>query len=112
MPLLVIADIVWDVVEDIRGTIAMMMFILEESIQTAMMAQYLAFKENMLDDAWDINIYIMQNLQNPLKELASSGWAKAAYPLNQAYESFADSTWEALSIYRRMIRKKQEELGS
>jgi hypothetical protein len=105
VPLMFLLDIGWDVVEDARGTTAMLLFILEESCQTAMMGEYLAVKEELWADAMHLNLWIRQYLSGQLLAFADSAWSAAAYPLNNAYYLFAASTNKTLDIYTATVHK-------
>lgn len=102
---LFLLNIGWDIVEDARGTTAMLLFILEESTQTAMMGEYLAVKEELWSDAMNLNIWIRQYLAGQLLAFADSNWSMAAYPLNNAYYLFAQSTLKTLDIYTAVVHK-------
>ena len=105
------ASIIWDVVEDLRGTAAMMMFIFEEAIQTCGMALYLAVKEGMWRQASEVEAFERYYLAESLLDLSTHWAANAAFPLNRAYEAFARATLKALDTYRDLIRKKLQETG-
>lgn len=102
---LFVAGIAWDVVEDIRGTVAMCMFILEEAAQTAMMGEWVAMKEEMWEEAIDLNMWISQYLASQGLELSDSPYANAAYPMNKAYVMFFSAIYKTLSIYTSVVRK-------
>lgn len=108
-----VALIAWDVVQEVRGTVAMMMFIMEEAIQAAMMAQYLATKYELLDKVEEINKFVEEDLVTPLLELSRHKVAMAAYPLQYAYEAFALATKTSLDFYKVLLeeikRRKEEE---
>lgn len=109
LPALFVATIAWDIIQDIRGTVAMMMFILEESIQTAMMAEWIATKEGLLSEALDLNSWIRTYLSNQELKLSESAFANAAYPLNHAYSLFAQATNQSLDIYKEVLQRKLAE---
>jgi hypothetical protein len=106
---LIAATIIVDIIQDVRGSVAMMMFILEESIQTAMMAEWLATKAELWPEALELNSWIKQYLADQLEGVSDASWAYAAYPLNHAYKSFALATLQSLEMYKKIINEK---LGS
>lgn len=96
----------WDLVEDARGTTAMLLFIMEEASQTAMMGEYIAVKEELNAEAMHLNIWIRTYLSGQLLAFSESNWSLAAYPLNKAYALFAEATNKTLDIYTQVIRKR------
>ncbi len=102
--------IAWDIIQDIRGTVAMLMFIMEESIQTAMMAEWIATQNGLYYEALDLNQWTRQYLAQELFNVCDSAGALAAYPLNLAYTTFAMSTFESLNIYKKLLEQKIAEL--
>ena len=103
---LFVAGIAWDIVQDVRGTVAMCMFILEEATQTAMMGEWIAIKEELNEEAIGLNLWISQYLAQQLLDLSGSAFANAAYPLNLAYGMFASATFKTLEIYTALIKKR------
>ena len=103
---LFVLGIGWDIVQDVRGTVAMCMFIMEEATQTAMMGEWIAIKEEMNEEAIDLNLWISQYLATQLLQLTDSPWSNAAYPLNLAYGLFASATFKTLEIYTALIKKR------
>ena len=102
--------IAWELVEDVRGTSMMMMFILEEAIQTAMMGMYLASKEKMVNQMEDLDRFVRYYLSDSLLDLSRHGVVgRAAYPLGIAYEAFALATNRALDNYRNLVEKWKKE---
>lgn len=108
---LFILSIGWDIIEDVRGSTMMLMFIMEESIQTAMMGEYIAVKEDMRSEAMNLNVWIRQYLTDQLWNLCDSNWSLVAYPLNNAYGLFALATRKTLDIYTALILKRIQEGG-
>jgi hypothetical protein len=106
---LFVAGIGWDIVEDVRGTVAMCMFIMEEATQTAMMGEWIAVKENMVKEAIDLDLWISQYLATQGLDMASTWAANAAYPLNLAYQMFFSATLKTLDIYTQLLFKKMHE---
>ena len=97
---------IWEVFQDVRGAVGMFMFILEESIQTAGMASWILYKEGMIDDAKENEEWIKNNLAIPLKEFAESPSGYIAYPLNEAYKSFAEAAIRKAEQFQKL--KKEE----
>lgn len=104
--MLFVAGIGWDIIEDVRGSTMMLMFIMEESIQTAMMGEYIAVKEDMRSEAMNLNVWIRQYLTGQLWALCDSNWSLVAYPLNNAYGLFALATNKTLDIYTALIHNR------
>ena len=82
----------FEVFEDVRGAVAMYMFIIEESIQTVGMANWILYKNNQISKMQENAEWIRDNLAQPLKNFATSGYGTVAYPMNLAYAKFADAT--------------------
>jgi len=99
------AGIAWDIVQDVRGTVAMCMFIMEEATQTAMMGEWIAIKEQLWHEAIDLNLWISQYLAGELLALSDSWAANAAFPMNKAYSMFASATFKTLEIYTKVYQK-------
>ncbi len=99
-------DIAWDLVEDARGTTMMLMFIMEEATQAAMMGEYLAVKEELNSEAMQLNVWIRQWLTGQLLAFTDSNWSLAGYPLNNAYYLFAQATNKTLDIYTAVVHKR------
>jgi len=100
-----VAGIAWDIVEDIRGTVAMCMFIMEEATQTAMMGEWIAIKSELWHEAIDLNLWISQYLAQEGLDLSSGAFANAAYPMNKAYQMFFSATLKTLEIYTALYKK-------
>jgi hypothetical protein len=81
---------------DYRSAIAMYMFIIEESIQTANMGNWILFKANLYDKMKENITYIRNELAQPLKSFADGPVGYVAYPLNICYSLFAQATLKAL----------------
>ncbi len=99
------AGIAWDIVQDVRGTVAMCMFIMEEACQTAMMGEWIAIKAELWHEAIDLNLWISQYLAGEGLALSDSAFANAAYPLNKAYVMFFSATLNTLEIYTALYRQ-------
>lgn len=109
LQLLFVAGIGWDIVQDVRGTTMMLMFIVEEATQTAMMGEYIAMKEGLNSEAMQLNIWIRTYLSGQLWNLCDSNWSLVAYPLNNAYGLFAQATNKTLDIYTAVVKKRLQE---
>jgi len=97
-----IAKEAFEVFEDIRSAVAMFMFILEESIQTAGMASWIYYKEKKKAEMKQNEAWIVDNLARPLKEFAESPAGYIAYPLNIAYAKFAEATIHKAELLRKL----------
>jgi len=97
---------IWEVFTDLRGAVGMFMFILEEAIQTAGMATWIFYKEGMLDDAKENEQWIKNNLAIPLKEFAESPSGYLAYPLNEAYKTFAEVAIRKADQFQKLSGKE------
>ena len=86
----------FEVFQDIRGAIGMYMFIIEESIQTANMGNWILFKAGLYDKMKENITYIRNLLAQPLKDFSNGPVGYVAYPLNICYSLFADATLKAL----------------
>jgi len=94
-----VGAIMWDVVKDVRGSIAMMMFILEEAIQSVGMGMWIAHKEKDWARVVELANLNKTYLISPLLELSRSAWAYAAYPLGLSYEKFAVASMASCKMY-------------
>jgi len=88
----------FDVFVNVRETIAFYMFIIEESIQAMGMACYLLKKFGLDQDAKEYASWTKSNLIQGLKEFAQ-GVGVIAYPMNEAYKLFAESTEKVMDAY-------------
>lgn len=88
---------------DFRSAIAMYMFILEESIQTANMGNWIMFKANLYDKVKENISWIRTNLAQPLLDFASSPVGVLAFPLNESYKLFAQATLKSLDAQETAI---------
>ena len=91
-------NIALDIVEDVRGSIAMYLFIIEEAIQTVGMACYLLYRQKKYDELKDTARWIIDNLIDPALEFVKT-YGYAAYPLNIAYEVFYKSARKTVETY-------------
>ena len=91
-------QIALDVVEDVRGSIAMYLFIIEEAIQTAGMACYILYRQKKYDELRNTARWIIDNLIDPALEFVKT-YGYAAYPLNLSYEVFYKSARKTMETY-------------
>lgn len=97
-----------DVIEEVRGSIAMYLFIIEEAIQTAGMACYLLQKAQDYEALMSTASWILNNLINPAIDFVNT-YGAPAYPLNQAYYTFYNSAKLTMETY---IKTAQKALGA
>jgi len=97
-----------DVIEDVRGSVGMYLFIIEESIQTLGMACYLLAKEQRWNDLLDLANWIIANVINPAIDFCNN-YGAIAYPLNQAYATFYNASKINMENY---IKIAQSKLGA
>jgi len=100
-------EIVLDVIQDVRGSIAMYLFIVEEAIQTAGMACYLLHKHKKLEECRETAQYILDNIINPAIDF-NNRYGAIAYPLNMAYDVFYKSAKTSMETYLKVTEKKEE----
>jgi len=97
----------FDVFVNVRETIAFYMFIIEESIQAMGMACYLLKKYGLDQDAKEYASWTKSNLIQGLKEFAQ-GVGVIAYPMNEAYKLFAESTEKVMDAYLKTTAQPPE----
>jgi len=97
-------QIALDVVQDVRGSIAMYLFIIEEAIQTVGMACYLNYKANRLDAVRELAKWILDNIVNPAIDFNNT-YGHVAYPLNLAYNVFYQSAKRNMETYLELTRE-------
>jgi len=97
-----------DVIEDVRGSVAMYLFIIEESIQTLGMACYLLAKQERWNDLLDLANWIIANVINPAIDFNNT-YGMVAYPLNMAYDTFYKASKTNMENY---IKIAQSKLGA
>jgi len=94
--------VVWtlalDVIEDVRGSIAMYLFIIEEAIQTLGMACYMSYKAKNMALARELAQYGIDNVINPAIEF-NNAYGFIAYPLNMAYDVFYKNAKKTFETY-------------
>lgn len=84
---------------NVRETVTFYMFIMEEAIQTAGMASYVAYKAGNIDRAKMIARHMQTELIDPLEEFAKSPAGILAFPMNLAYISFAEASRLSAETY-------------
>lgn len=87
-----------DLIEEVHGTIAMYMFILEEACQTAGMACYLYKEAEMPDKAAEVANWVINNIIDPAIDFADT-YGNLAYPLQISYKLFYQSARKAMEAY-------------
>jgi hypothetical protein len=92
------SKIALDIIEDVRGSVAMFMFIIEEAIQTIGMACYLAMKKQQYDKVIEYANFAINELINPAIDFANS-YGNFAYPLHFAYLAFYESAKKTFQNY-------------
>lgn len=92
------AKAAFDVFMDIRGTVVFYLFILEESIQTAMMGCYLARKEGEISRSQILAIELKQGLIADAKAFNQS-IGTVAYPMNEAFGAFFEQSEKMCTFY-------------
>ena len=96
--MVVVWQLALDIIQDVRGTLAMYLFIIEESIQTLGMAIYQAKKSNRTDLVRELAQYTLDNVITPAIAFCNT-YGMATYPLNQAYWIFYDSSKKLMETY-------------
>ena len=87
-----------DVVQDVRGSVAMFMFIIEEAIQTAGMACYVLYKSQKWQELKNAAQQTIDNLIIPGLDFANT-YGAAAIPLNTAYLAFYNQSLTTFQTY-------------
>jgi len=90
--------IVLDVIQDVRSSIAMFMFIIEEAIQTAGMACYILYKQQNWEELKNAAQQVIDNLITPGLDFVNT-YGAAAIPLNMAYSAFYDQAKTTFQTY-------------
>lgn len=93
--------IIIDIVEDVRGSIGMYLFIIEEAIQTIGMANYLAYKAGKMERVKEIAQWTIDEVIDPAINF-NNIYGYIAYPLNQAYAVFYDAARKNMETYLEM----------
>lgn len=97
-----------DLIEDVRGSIGMFMFIIEEAIQAISMACYLAYKKQQYDKVIEYANFAINELIDPAINFANS-YGNLAYPLQYAYLAFYESSKKTLQNYIDLANKAKAE---
>lgn len=92
------AKAAFDVFMDVRGTVVFYLFILEESIQTAMMGCYLASKAGETSRSQILAIELKQGLIADAKAFNQSVGI-VAYPMNEAFGAFYTQAENMCNFY-------------
>jgi len=95
---MVVWTIAIDLIEDVRGSIAMFMFIIEEATQCVNMACYIAKEAEDMEKASEIAQWAIENLIDPALDFVQT-YGILAYPLHIAYEKFFESAKKTLEQY-------------
>lgn len=90
--------LILDVIQDIRGTLGMYMFIVEESMQTVGMSLWQLYKAEMYGEVRNTAQWCLDNIINPAIEFCET-YGKACYPLNMAYLLFFESSKRNVETY-------------
>lgn len=101
---MVLWTIALDAVQEVRGSIAMFMFIIEESMQGIGMANWIAYKA----EDWELLLSNVQYGRNQLLIPALDfvqKYGAVAYPLNLAYETFYKSFEKSLDTMEKEALK-------
>lgn len=97
-----------DVIEDVRGSIAMYLFIIEEAIQSMGMACYLNYREKNWSALLETANYALENLIKPALDFVST-YGHVAYPLNISYQAFYEATKKQMQNYIDLAKEKLAE---
>ena len=103
-------NIAIELIEEVRSSIAMYMFIVEESIQTIGMACYLAYKKQQWDKVMEYANYAINELINPAIEFANL-YGNFAYPLHFAYLAFYESAKKTMRNYIDLANQAKQEIA-
>lgn len=87
-----------DVIQDVRGSVAMYLFIIEEAIQTVMMAVYIANKAGQYEKMIELATYVKNEVIEPAI-LFNNTYGAVAYPLNMSYDVFYKSAKRTTETY-------------
>ena len=94
-----------DLIQDVRGSIAMYLFIIEESIQTVGMACYMLYKDQKYQEVMDLATWIISDIIDPAIEFNNT-YGTVAYPLNMAYGVFYESAKRNMNTYLETCKAK------
>ena len=90
-------------VQDVRGTLGMYLFIIEEAIQTVGMACWTLYKDNRFAEVQELAQWIIDDIIDPAIEFNNT-YGMATYPLNQAYAVFYTSARKNMETYLAMTK--------
>lgn len=105
---MVVWTIALDVVKDVRSSIAMFLFIIEESMQSIGMANWIAFKDEDFETVLNNVAWSRENLLEPALDFVKN-FGAPAFPLNIAYETFYKTFDENLKVFERRALAKLNE---
>jgi len=105
---LVTWTLILDIIQDVRGSISMFMFIIEEAIQTVGMAIYLLYKQGKYQECLELVSWELENLINPSLEFVEQ-YGAVAYPLNIAYQQFYQSAKKTALTYQDLCLEALSE---
>jgi hypothetical protein len=88
----------FNIFESVHSVVSFYMFIVEESIQTVGMSIFLAQKMGNYDDMKALAQWCKGELVDELKEFAN-GAGILAFPMNVAFDKFADAAGKAMDFY-------------
>lgn len=88
----------FNVFTDVRGMVTFYLFILEESIQTAMMGAYMARKDGMISQSQIIALELKQGLIADAKAF-NTLVGPVAYPMNDAFAAFFQASEDMCTFY-------------
>lgn len=94
-----------DLIEDVRSSIAMYMFILEETAQTLGMSCYLLSRNEEYERLIEMANYAINELINPAIEFVET-YGALAYPLHFAYKAFFEGAKRTFQTYLYVAQKK------
>ena len=93
-----------DLVQDVRGTLGMYLFIIEESIQTVGMACWTLYKANRISEVRELAQWIIDEIIEPAI-VFNETYGKVAYPLNEAYGVFYESSRKNMETYLKLTER-------
>lgn len=105
---MVIWKIGLDLIQDVRGSIAMYMFIIEEAIQTVGMSCYLLYKDEQYQECLNLAHWILNNIVEPALGFADT-YGHVAYPLEASYKVFYQSAKKNMLTYISRCNAKLKE---
>lgn len=97
-----------DLIQDVRGSIAMYMFIIEEAIQTVGMSCYILYKDEKYAECLQLAHWILNNIIEPALGFAET-YGHAAYPLEISYKVFYQASKKNMLTYIERCNAKMVE---